>query len=117
MSRKPRHDVPDDLDDLPSKTQRKREMTALQALGEALAELPEQTLRGLPLEDRLLEALLDVKHITQRGAHKRQLQYIGKLMRAADSDLIDAACEKVLGGVQEPGRKLQPLADWRQRHT
>lgn len=68
----------------PSKTQRKLEMHALQALGKALTILPKQRLQQLGLPEKLLEAILEYQRIRSNGALKRQLQYIGRLMREVD---------------------------------
>lgn len=65
----------------PSKSQRKRDATALQDLGEQLVKLTPAQLSRVPLADELLAAVRLAQGITQRGGHKRQLQYIGKLMR------------------------------------
>jgi ribosome-associated protein len=67
-----------------SKSQRKREMTALQDMGTKLTELNEQQLARFPLSEDLRLALREYRHIRKREAKRRQLQYIGKLMRNAD---------------------------------
>lgn len=68
----------------PSKSQRKREATALQDLGEQLVKLTPTQLRRIPLPEELLEAVRMAQSISQRGGRKRQLQFIGKLMRQID---------------------------------
>ena len=73
-----------------SKTRRKAEMDALQALGEALLDVDHAKLQGLGLPERLTEAIGTARHITKRGARRRQLQYIGRLMREVDAAAIDA---------------------------
>ena len=78
----------------PSKSQRKREATALQELGEQLVKLTTAQLRHIPLPEELWTAVHAAQAIAQRGGRKRQLQYIGKLMRrldAAEIALISAA--------------------------
>ena len=74
-------------EDLPSKSQRKRDMLALRDLGEKLLAVPDERLRGLS-DSNLVEAVLACKKINKGNARKRQLQYIGKLMRSADVDEI-----------------------------
>ena len=69
----------------PSKSQRKREATALQDLGEHLVRLTPAQLRRVPLPEDLLAAIRTAQAIPQRGARKRQLQLIGKLMRRLDA--------------------------------
>ena len=76
-------DAPDDLPDQPSKSQRKRELHALKDLGEQLLNIPEEQLQRLSNPD-LVEAVMACKRITKGNARKRQLQYIGKLLRKDD---------------------------------
>ena len=64
-----------------SRSQRKRDSQALQKLGEELAELPVRELAKLPMSPDLLEAYRDLGRITSHEARRRQMQYIGRLMR------------------------------------
>ena len=68
----------------PSKTQRKQEMHALQTIGEQLVALDIKQLNELDLPEILMDALLEAKQIQKHGARRRQMQYIGKLMRKID---------------------------------
>ena len=77
--------------DKPSKSQRKREALALQDLGEILVTLKPAQLAKIPLPEELREAVLAARQMNQRGARKRQLQYIGRLMREIDPEPIRAA--------------------------
>jgi ribosome-associated protein len=77
--------------DKPSKSQRKREALALQDLGETLVDLKPAQLEKIPLPEKLREAVLAARQMTQRGARKRQLQYIGRLMREIDPEPIRTA--------------------------
>ena len=77
-------------DELVSKTRRKREMLELQSLGAALVGLPESQISGMKLETRLLQAVLEAKRIKSHEAKRRQLQYIGRLMREVDAQPIRA---------------------------
>ena len=79
----------------PSKTRRKREMHELQALGEALVALPAERLARVPLPEALREAVQDARRFSSHGAHRRQLQYIGRLMRTVEAEPIRAALEAV----------------------
>lgn len=81
-------------DERPSKSQRRRDMEALQALGEELVGLPATALRDMPLPDTLREAVMLARSITAHGGRRRQLQYIGKLMREVDAAPIRAALEQ-----------------------
>lgn len=74
-----------------SKTQLKKEMAALQELGESLITLSAQQLARVPLSDKLREAVTAAKLITSRGAAQRQRQYIGRLMRHEDAPAIAQA--------------------------
>ena len=74
----------------PSKSQRKREATALQDLGEQLVKLTPAQLKWIPLPEELSAAIRAAQTMNQRGAHKRQLQFIGKLMRRLDDPETEA---------------------------
>ncbi|HEB98237.1 MAG TPA: DUF615 domain-containing protein [Thiotrichales bacterium] len=87
------HSESDKTEAPPSKTRRKREADALQALGETLVGLPEARLAAIELPDRLREAVMEARRIKARGGRRRQLQYIGKLMRSIDADPIRAALD------------------------
>lgn len=77
-------------DEGPSKSQRKRDMHALQDLGERLVVLSEDRLRRMDLPIDLLDAVLLARRVTAREGRRRQLQYVGKLMRRADAEAIQA---------------------------
>lgn len=66
-----------------SRSQRKRDSAALQSRGERLALLPPATQALLPLPPELAEALADFRSMPTHEARRRQLQYIGRLMREA----------------------------------
>lgn len=75
----------------PSRSARKREQLALQALGEKLVELPIPDLEAIGLDAPLFEAVVDAKRMRAHGALRRQRQLIGKLMRSADAAHIESA--------------------------
>jgi ribosome-associated protein len=79
--------------DKPSKTQRKKVQHELQAIGEELVEMSADRLASLDLPERLRDAVLDARRITAHEARRRQLQYIGKIMRNVDAAPIRAALE------------------------
>lgn len=84
--------LPDDSDQAPpSKTQRKAAMHALQSLGERLTALPSARLRAIDMPESLLGAILEAQRLTNHEARRRQMQYVGKLMRDADPGPIEAA--------------------------
>ncbi len=75
----------------PSKSARKREVLALQALGKQLIELTEDQLCKLDLDENLFDAIIAASKIRSRGARRRQCQLIGKLMRDVDPEPIRRA--------------------------
>lgn len=103
------------FDDIPSKTQRKRDMHALQKLGVALARLSPERIRSLDIPEPLQRALLESKSMHAHGALRRQMQYIGRLMRDVDPAPLQARLEDW----QAPSRQavaMQHQAErWRDR--
>lgn len=85
----------------PSKTQRKRQMHARQALGEKLVELNAEQLARLALPERLLDSIALAQRISGREARRRQLQFIGKLMRDSDFEAIQCAYDALTGPSRE----------------
>src|SRR3546814_7625055 len=69
--------------DRPSKSQVKRDMLALLALGKDLVELPNERLKQLPLEEPLYDAIRQAQRTQTREGRRRQIHYVGKLMRTA----------------------------------
>jgi ribosome-associated protein len=82
-------------DDFISKSRRKRESHALQDLGEALVVLPAEQLARIDLPEKLRAAVTEARNITKHEARRRQMQYIGKLMRAIDAEPIRAQVEAI----------------------
>lgn len=80
--------------DIFSKSQRKKDMLALQQLGERLAKLADSELAKLPLSDRLVQAIVTLRKLKTHESRRRQTQLIGKLMRDADIDAILLAMRK-----------------------
>lgn len=98
-----------------SKSQMKRDMLALQALGEKLVELSTDQLQQLQLPDDLKNAILDAKHIKKRGAIRRHLQYIGRLMRDVDADDIQSQYDNVTQHSAKAVQQLHKIEKWRER--
>jgi ribosome-associated protein len=97
----------------PSKTQRKRESHDLQRLGEALARLPDDRLTPLALPEGLHEALAEYRRTRSHEGRRRQLQYVGKLMRDVDPEPLR---EAVAGSRLAPARetlRLHEAERWR----
>jgi len=103
----------DDQDEYKSKTQVKSEMTELQKLGESLVDLPDSQLAKIPLPETLYKELLTARKIHQRSARKRQLQFIGKLMRSVDDAPIREALNKIRNQSQESARQFHRLEQLR----
>lgn len=83
--------APEENEELPlSKTKIKKQMHDLQDLGKELTELSVDQQRSLELPENLMEALTEYRRIHKFGAQKRQLQYIGKLMRDVETAPIVA---------------------------
>ena len=97
-----------------SRTQRKLNDQALQELGQALVSVGEEKLAELALPERLREAILQARAISKFGALRRQMQYIGRLMREeGDADTIREQLEAWKGiSVQETAR-LHLIERWR----
>ena len=98
-----------------SKTRRKNEMLELQALGAALVELSDPLLAQFALEPALREAVAEAKRINSHGAKKRQLQYIGRLMREVDAEPIRARLAALAGGSAQATAHHRRLEAWRAR--
>ncbi len=100
-------------DELPkSKSQIKREMHELQALGKQLVELPPKQLVGIPISDKLRDAIVVARSL-KHGAIRRQLQYIGSLMQKED----EASIRTMLHKLQQPHKgevkAFHQLEQWR----
>lgn len=99
----------------PSKSRRKRDAAALQALGEALAEFPARELAPLELPDRLLQALEELGHIRAHEARRRQCQFIGRLMREVDPAPLQAFIDERRRPSRMDARMFKLSEDWRDR--
>jgi ribosome-associated protein len=102
-------------DEIVSKTKRKQEMHALQALGAALVELPESQLGSLALENKLHEAVLAARRIKSHEAKRRQMQYIGRLMRGVDPEPIRERLAAIEGSSARATAEHRRLEAWRER--
>jgi ribosome-associated protein len=99
----------------PSKTQRKREMHELQALGARLVELNPEQLEEVGLPQDLRDAVEFARRTTKHEARRRQMQYIGKLMRSVDPKPIREKL-KIWDGVSaEHTAKQHRVERWRDR--
>jgi len=99
----------------PSKTRRKAEMDALQDLGEALLRVDPERLAELELPDRLTEAIGAARRITHREARRRQLQFIGRLMRDVDPGPIRDRLAQWSDAPNREKARLHAIERWRER--
>ena len=106
-------DDPDDESQEKSKTQVKKEMHALQALGEELTQLNKSQLASMPLPDNLRAAVEQAQGMKKREGFRRQLQYIGKLMRSTETDAIQAAFAELQEQQNRDARSLHIVEQWR----
>lgn len=97
-----------------SKTEMKHDMDALQKLGEELVDIKPQALEKFPLPDDLREAIADAQRF-KNEARRRQLQYIGKLMRNIDPEPIQAALDKYRNKHSQSTAQLHKLEQLRDR--
>ncbi|WP_336984630.1 ribosome biogenesis factor YjgA [Acinetobacter soli] len=91
MARRTQRFNEDDFDSLEgraSKTEQKKAVQRMAALGEQLAQLSAKQIQKLPVDERLIDALLDVQTISSFEAKRRQYQRIGKLLRNEDETVI-----------------------------
>ncbi len=99
----------------PSKTQLKAEADEKQALGEALLTLRADLMARLDLPDKLLDALAEAKKITNFEGKRRQMQFIGKLMRPLDAAPIREAIQEQQSGSAQLTLQLHLAEQWRDR--
>ena len=100
----------------PSRTQRKRADQALQDLGQALVAVSEEKLAELDLPERLRDAIMAARGISRFGALRRQMQYIGRLMREeGDADTIRGRLDAWNGVSVEETARLHLIERWRLR--
>ena len=116
-------DTPDDdlpvsppvfsFDDRPSKTRLKQASHELQALGEAVVALPDARLDGLAISETLLDAIRQFKKTKTFEGRRRQMQYIGKLMRNNDVASIRQAVTDMQFGRAKDSLALHQAERWR----
>ena len=98
----------------PSRTKRKRDDQALQDLGEEMVAVGEDKLAELDLPERLRDAIMEARGISKFGALRRQMQYIGRLMREeGDAETIRARLDAWKGVSVEETARLHLIERWR----
>jgi len=98
----------------PSKTERKRVMHELQALGERLVGLNPDQLAAIALPEDLRDAVEQAQRITKHEARRRQMQYIGRLMRDVDPEPIRERLKAWDGVSTEETARLHRIERWRE---
>jgi ribosome-associated protein len=98
-----------------SRTQLKKKAIALQKIGEKLVQLSDEQLRRMDLPARLIDAIGDIRSMTAHGARRRQMQYIGSLMRSVDAAPIEKALMEIEQGGYQRARAFHRVEAWRDR--
>lgn len=101
--------------DAESKSQRKKDMLALQKIGESLIKLTEDQLTTLDLPENLLGAILHMKSLVSNEAKRRQLQYIGKIMRHIDVEPICQTLKRKQYIHQKSVEEFHLVEEWRDK--
>ena len=89
--------------DRPSKSQLKRDMTALQKLGAELIAEPRERVKRVPMPEDVRDAILECQQITDHEGRRRQLQYVGKKMRTLEDEEI-VLIRKTIDSWKQPSR-------------
>ena len=102
-------------DEIVSKTRRKKEMLDLQKVGAELIGLPEGQLRKIVLSQELSKAVLEARKIKSHGARKRQMLYVGRLMRETDAAPIREQLDAINGSSARLTAAHRRLESWREK--
>ncbi len=119
MAKKDRRSVPEWEQEpeeiiIVSKTEMKNDMLALQKLGTDIVNLSKGDLSTIPLTDETLaDAIHTARRIKQHEGLRRQMQYIGKLLRAIDTTDIEKAFQQLQDGRRKQSQHFQKLEQWR----
>jgi ribosome-associated protein len=98
-----------------SRTQLKKEAVALQRIGERLVALSGEQLKRMDIPQELMAAIEAIRGMTSHGARRRQLQYIGTIMRAVDVEPIYQALLEIEQGAYSQAQAFHQLESWRDR--
>lgn len=98
-----------------SKTARKREAERLQLVGRKLTEMKPDVLATIQLSAELLEAIATHQRISSREGGRRQLQFIGKLMRKIDTEALEKQIADLEGRSNDARTFFHQLEQWRDR--
>jgi len=106
-----------ETDEPKSKSQKKRDMTALQDLGAELEALPRDRLARVPMPEVLADAIHEARRTTSHEGKRRQMQYVGKVMRGLDDDEVEAiraALEGFKGTSKAETARMHLIERWRE---
>jgi len=104
-----------DRSEKPSKTQRKKAMLELQELGEKLVGLSRSELGKIPLPDDLRRAIDFAQTLKTHESRRRQLQYIGKIIRFVDPEPIKAALQQLQQHSEKNTVLFHQIEEWRHK--
>jgi ribosome-associated protein len=104
-----------EIDDLPSRSQLKRDSQELRDLGEQLVLMANSHLEKITLDSSLLAAIKEARRLKNLDARRRQIQYIGKLMRNIDLTEIRYSIDKLNHQSQTFRQHFAILEQWRDR--
>ncbi|MBB2916273.1 ribosome biogenesis factor YjgA [Cupriavidus alkaliphilus] len=117
-SRFPGGFAPEPEDDEPkSKSQRKRDMTALQDLGAELEALAKDRLARVPMPEALADAIREARRINSHEGKRRQMQYVGKIMRGLEDEEVEVirqALEGFKGTSKAETARMHLIERWRE---
>lgn len=117
-SRFPGGFAPEPEDDEPkSKSQRKRDMTALQDLGAELEALAKDRLARVPMPEALADAIHQARRINSHEGKRRQMQFVGKIMRGLDDEEVEVirqALEGFKGTSKAETARMHLIERWRE---
>jgi len=108
---------PEDDNEPKSKSQKKRDMLALQDLGAELEALPKDRFARVPMPEALEDAVRAARRITSHEGKRRQMQYVGKVMRSLDDDEVEAirsALDAFKGTSKAETARMHLIERWRE---
>lgn len=106
-----------EIDEPKSKSQKKRDMTALQAIGAELEALAKDRLARVPMPEALADAIHEARRTTSHEGKRRQMQFVGKVMRGLEDDevqAIRAALEGFKGTSKAETARMHLIERWRE---
>jgi len=99
--------------DFKSKTQKKKEATNVQELGKRLVNLSAEQIKGIDLPEEIYDAVIFAKTIKSHGAQRRQMQFIGALMRKIDPGPVQEALDSIEQGYYKSSLVFKEIENWR----